>query len=94
MTPIKFEGYIKEAYEGRNRNVIQATGMLQCEAAELAELYLKEYWYNKEFTREDVVSEAGDILNFLTFILQFHNLTLEDAMLNNVLKLKERGWVK
>lgn len=93
MTTKEYEEYIRLAYKGRNRDVVQATGMLQCEAAELAELFLKNRWYAKEITGDAILSEAGDILNFLTFILRQSGFTLEDAMINNVGKLKERGWI-
>lgn len=89
----EFQKTIKEAYKDRNRDVIEATGMLQCEAAELAEIFLKAKWYNKNISRNQIISEAGDILNFLVFILQSQGLTLEQAMENNIHKLKERGWL-
>lgn len=90
---VSFSRVIDEAYKSRNVDVIEATGHLQCEASELAELYLKNRWYNKRFTSEDILSEAGDILNFLTLILNKSDLTLEDAIKNNVNKLKKRGWI-
>lgn len=88
-----FNSAIKKAYDGRSRPMMEAANMLQCEAAELAEIFLKYQWYHKEYTDTEVLSEAGDILNFLTYILQCGGFTLEDAMNNNISKLKERGWI-
>lgn len=88
-----WENAIIKAYLGRNRDVIEATGHLQCECAELAELFLKQKWYNKQFTNEELLSEAGDILNFLTYILQSKGLNLSQAMDNNLQKLRERSWI-
>ncbi len=93
MTLEEFDTYIAEAYLNRNRNVLEAASMLHVEAAELSELFLKEKWYNKKFTNNDLLSEAGDILNFLTYILATQDLSLEDAMENNITKLKERNWL-
>jgi NTP pyrophosphatase (non-canonical NTP hydrolase) len=89
-----FESLIKESYKNRGRSVLEATSMLNIEAAELSELFFKKKWYGKEFTSEDVKSEAGDILNFLTFILQSYNLSLNDAMEDNIGKLYDRKWLK
>lgn len=89
----QFHASILTAYLGRDRDVLEATAMLQIEASELSELFLKKKWYNKEFTEEELLSEAGDVLNFLTFILLQNNLTLTDAMCNNIQKLKNRGWI-
>lgn len=40
-----------------------------------------------------VTGEAGDILNFLTVMLQQHGLSLEHAMRNNMIKLHNREWL-
>ncbi len=93
MTLEEFDECITEVYLNRNRNVLEATAMLQIEASELSELYLKDKWYNKKFTDNDLLSEAGDILNFLTYILSTRDLSLEQAMENNISKLIERGWL-
>lgn len=93
MDLLVFERLIKNAYEGRNRDLLGMCTNLQCEASELAELIIKKQWYNKKYTDNDICSEAGDILNFLSIILQEHHLTLEDAMENNITKLKLRGWL-
>ncbi len=90
----EFNNMIEEAYRGRNRDVSEASSMLHIEAAELSELFLKRKWHGKNFEVGDLLSEAGDILNFLTFILQYHDLTLLDAMNNNKRKLKLRGYIK
>ena len=103
VTITEFEDYIEKAYKKRydeSNNQAEETALLmgmavglQCEAAELAELVHKENWYNKKYTQQDVASEAGDVLNFLTVILQYHGLTLKDAIENNVDKLIDRKWV-
>lgn len=90
----QFHASILLAYQGRNRDVLEASAMLQIEASELSELFLKRKWYDKMFKEEDLLSEAGDILNFLTFILLEYNMTLTDAMEHNIKKLKERGWIE
>lgn len=90
----KFHACILLAYQGRGRDIAEAAALLSVEAGELTELFLKERWYGKRFDNENILSEAGDILNFLTFILLEHNMTLTDAMENNMKKLKDRGWIE
>lgn len=88
-----FEKVIKEAHAGRNDLLWEACA-LQCEAAELADLIMKNDGYNKPYTKDAILSEAGDVLNFLTAILIAHDLNLDDAMFDNINKLKARGWIK
>lgn len=89
-----FDAAIHEAYYTTNRSLLWLVANLQCESSELAELVIKKEGYQKEYTDEQLLSEAGDVLNFLTRILQVHEYTLEDAMDNNITKLKERKWIK
>lgn len=94
MNLFNWELIIKEAYENRDRTRLGLAANLQCEAAEVAELMVKFDWYGKTYDIDHLVSEAGDVLNFLTAILQSHNRTLEDALENNESKLRSRGWIK
>ncbi len=90
-----FEDKIKEAYShGQPRDLMGMLVGLQCEVAELAELHHKAEWYGKTYDLNRIRSEAGDILNFLTIIIQQYNFTLEDIMQDNLYKLKGRGWIK
>ena len=89
----EFEELIYRSYEGRHRTDLWLACALQVEASELAEHIMKFEGYKKLYDRESIESEAGDILNFLTAILQSHNIKLEDVMMNNSKKLKDRGWV-
>lgn len=94
MNSKAYQRMIIEVYSDRKRDVLEAAAHLQVEAGELAELFLKRKWYKRKFNDNDLLSEAGDVLNFLTYILSYHDLTLEDAMDSNIYKLKERGWLK
>jgi NTP pyrophosphatase (non-canonical NTP hydrolase) len=66
---------------------------LNGEAGEVAE------WYKKHTLRgnptgklspEDLKSELGDVLFYLTRLAQLHGWTLKDIMLSNVEKLEQR----
>jgi len=93
MTVTEFEDMIHQAYKGRHRSNLWLACALQCEASELAEHIMKFDGYRKVYDREEIRSEAGDILNFLTALLHAHNLTLNDVMIDNAEKLEDRGWV-
>ena len=94
MNNYEFEQYIQESYKTGNRSKLWLAVNVSCEAAELAELIVKEEGYNREYTDEQVLSEAGDVINFVTALLHKHGLTLSEAMDNNIVKLKTRGWIK
>ncbi len=88
-----FEFAIHLAYKNTNRSNLWLAACLMQEAGELAEHTIKKDGYNKEYEVNDLLSEAGDVLNFLTAILQAHDLTLKDAMSHNIDKLEKRGWI-
>lgn len=89
-----WEKDIQKSYRGRNRSKLWLVSCLMQEAGELAELVIKKDGYNKPYTRVELLSEAGDVINFLTAVLQDHDLTVEDAIKHNSAKLRERGWIK
>lgn len=89
----EFQRHIAEAYRTTNRTPLWLTAALVVEAAELSELVVKGTGYGELYSQTDVLSEAGDILNFLTAFLQTRGLTLEEAMYHNIHKLKTRGWI-
>ena len=50
---------------------------------------IRDDWTDEQLS-ESILSEAGDILWYLSLILKTFNYTFEDAMLNNMIKLKSR----
>lgn len=90
---MKFNEVIERAYKDTGRSDLWLACALQIEAAELADLIMKKHGYQKEYSDEELLSEAGDTINFLAALLWKHGYTLEDAMRNNEAKLKERGWI-
>lgn len=91
-----FEHRIKEAYKDvqGDRSLLWLCSNLMREASELAEHQIKFDGYGKVYSPAEILSEAGDVLNFLAAILLKFNLSLEDAMVDNINKLKERRWIK
>lgn len=64
---------------------------LNGEVGELSELYKKEYFHGKEIDREKLISELGDVLFYLTYIIRDEGLHLEDLMSYNIKKLENRN---
>jgi NTP pyrophosphatase (non-canonical NTP hydrolase) len=60
---------------------------LVAEIGELCELYQKNVRDEEEITKDRVMSEAGDVLWYLTAILIMHGVSLEDCMRYNQKKL-------
>ena len=65
---------------------------LMVEAAELADLFIKPYLRGDEGQpkREDIISEAGDVLWNLAAILSDHNIPLARVAQMNLQKLQDR----
>jgi NTP pyrophosphatase (non-canonical NTP hydrolase) len=63
---------------------------LMGEAGELSELYKKEYFHNKEIDEEALISEVGDVLFYLTYIIYNEGMTLDQVMSYNMEKLDNR----
>lgn len=65
---------------------------LMIEAAELADLFAKPILRGdaKQIKREDIISEAGDVLWNLAVLLKRSNITLSEAAEYNIEKLTGR----
>jgi NTP pyrophosphatase (non-canonical NTP hydrolase) len=94
MTLQEFREVVRQAQEEQNRTNLQLSTWLMVEAAELSDHILKEAVYDRKVDEEELVKEIGDVLHFLEIIAQRYNLTLEDAMVHNKIKLQARGWIK
>lgn len=60
------------------------------EAGELANILKQKLVYKKPVDRVHVKEELGDLLHYMTYILNEHDLDLADIMLANMEKLKMR----
>jgi NTP pyrophosphatase (non-canonical NTP hydrolase) len=62
------------------------------ESAELADLFIKPYLRgdDKKIEREEIISEAGDVLWNLACVLKDHDITLDEVAQFNLTKLKSR----
>ena len=63
---------------------------LASEAGEVASLMKKEMRDAVDFPREKWMSELGDCLWYLTRLMDYYGISLEDLMLHNVAKLHDR----
>ena len=66
---------------------------LMVEASELADLFIKP-WLRGDYTeidRNEVLSEAGDVLWNLAALLRDQDITLEEVACYNMKKLKRRS---
>lgn len=85
---------VKEVHSKQNRTDPQLATWLMTEAAEVADLIHKNDVYNRSFSVEELLSELGDVLHFVTIIGQRYGFSLIDIMEDNVDKLIERGWLE
>ena len=75
------------------KNNFYPKASLLVEASELIDLFIKPELRgdNKEIKREDIISEAGDVLWNLAAILSDNNIRLEEVAEYNVRKLSSRA---
>jgi NTP pyrophosphatase (non-canonical NTP hydrolase) len=67
------------------------------EAGEIANKIKKMVFYNMNISSADLMEECGDVMFYMQWLIERinPNLTLEDVMRNNMLKLNARypgGW--
>ena len=60
------------------------------EAGELLDILKKQFVYNIPADREHVVEELGDVLHYMMYLLIRFDCTIEELMLSNVAKLRQR----
>ena len=53
---------------------------LMGECGELSELYKKDYFHGKDMDDEKLLSELGDVLFYLSYIIRDEGYTLDDVM--------------
>jgi len=63
---------------------------LNGEAGELGEIVKKNVHHLHEFNRDKFVSEAGDVLHYLSGLCSMYDVTLEEVATVNIMKLKKR----
>jgi len=63
---------------------------LSGEAGEVLELYKKHYFHGKEIDRTKLLHELGDVVFYLTAILNMEGWNLELVMRANNIKLENR----
>ena len=61
-----------------------------CEAAEVLEIYEKAYRKETGVDKDKVLDELGDVIWGLACVCNYEGLSLDDVIMNNIQKLKER----
>lgn len=74
-----------------NERLVENTLGLVGEAGEVAEKVKKLFRDSTRFTTEDIESELGDVLFYLTAIANHLGSSLTDVMSNNIVKLDDRA---
>ncbi len=64
---------------------------LNGEVGELSELFKKEYFHGKDIKQEDLLSELGDVLFYLSYIMLESGYDIEEVMSYNMEKLENRN---
>lgn len=73
----------------KNKPLWLMTGLLE-ETGELLQILRENQYKNKEINRDHLTEELGDIFYYLTGIMTEFNISLDDIILNNIVKLNKR----
>lgn len=82
-------GVILERDTFRERLILGGLGISD-EAGEVAGLVKKTAFHGKVMDREKLVKEMGDVLWYFAVLATLYDITLEEVMHTNVLKLCDR----
>lgn len=88
-----FNDYQHEIREtAQYQHMMYPIASLMVESSELADLFIKPILRGdmKEISREEVISEAGDVLWNLAMILDDFGIQLDEVAMYNVAKVKDR----
>jgi len=77
--------------QGGYRDRIENLLSLSNEVGELQGLYKKRIRDSTPIKDTDLISELGDVLYSIMYQIELSNLTLDDVIIFNINKLKERG---
>ena len=71
-------------------HVIIAALKLNSESGELSDSIVKHLCYGQQLDTENIKEECGDLLWYISLILEKLNTTMEECMVDNIEKLKIR----
>lgn len=77
-------------YKIDNEDLVHGIQGIATEAGELLDLVKKYHAYGKEFSREKIIDETGDVLWYVALLLKSVGSTFDEAMTRNITKLRTR----
>ena len=69
---------------------VHMTMALMSESGEFADIVKKAVFHSKETSKVDLIDELGDVLFYFMNICHFLDITLDDVMEANLIKIRER----
>lgn len=73
-----------------NDNELHCAIGLSTEANEILDAYKKDRFYGREIDKKNIKEEVGDMLWYIAILLKEIDYHIEDAMVDNVMKLEKR----
>lgn len=84
----KFEHKVVQAHYHQDDPLTEALLGLAEETGEVLQLFKKSLRYNQEFTREELISELGDVLHYTTFLARYFEITIDELVEYNIKKIE------
>ena len=96
MTTEEYTKFVESTrnYKSKEEDFYERLTGLAAEAGEVSGIYQKAIRDKTEVFRDDLVSELGDVLYYLTALASINNIDLNELMVTNKEKLVKRGYGK
>ena len=76
--------------KGKNEQVANFVIGLVAEGGEVADILKKVLFHGHDLDKEELISELGDVLWYLSQVAQVYDITLEEVANKNIQKLYKR----
>lgn len=84
------EIYTKTLAFNNDKKIINAALGLAGETGELVDVLKKAYFQGHELDRDEIIKETGDVFWYLNLLCQALNITFDEVMEANIVKLRKR----
>lgn len=82
--------YTKTLTFNNDKVIVNALLGLSGESGELVDVFKKYYFQGHDLDKDDVIKEIGDVFWYLNLLCQALNISFEDVMEKNIVKLRKR----
>lgn len=89
---VRYDQFVRQLAKADTEPMMKLHAVLGVcgEAGELADAIKKELIYRKPIDRENIVEELGDLRWYIQYVQQMYNITEDEVLQHNAIKLSKR----